>query len=146
MRFTSQFNRLLQRLRESSRITRSSLDQVPRQQGAYVLWLDSNSPVCLKVSIAGLRQGKGLRERLQFHFSSNPNNTVLARHMEADTDSVQAQRYDFRDREQRQQFLANRCFFQAIPLLNWTREELRRFEDLLELHLSPRYKGRVARM
>lgn len=142
----SEFNKLLQKLRESSRITGSSLDQVPRQQGAYVLWLDNNPPVCLKVGIAGPRQGKGLRERLRFHFSSNPDNTVLARHMEADRDSVQAQRYDFRDREQRRQFLTNECFFQAIPLPNWTREELRRFEDLLESRLSPRYKGRVSRM
>lgn len=142
----SEFNELLQRLRENSRITWSSLNQVPRQQGAYVLWLDNNPPVCLKVGIAEPRQGKGLRERLRFHFSSNPDNTVLARHMEADRDSVQAQRYDFRDREQRQQFLANECFFQAIPLPNWTREELRRFEDFLESRLSPRYKGRVSRM
>lgn len=141
----SEFNKLLRRLRESFRITGSSLDQVSRQQGAYILCLDSNPPVCLKVGIAGARQGKGLRERLQFHFSSNLDNTVLARHMEADRNSVQAQRYDFRDREQRQQFLANECFFQAIPFPDWTREELRRFEDFLESRLSPRYKGRVTK-
>ena len=142
----SEFNELLQRLRESSRITGSSLHQVPRQQGAYILWLDNNPPVCLKVGIAGPRKGEGLRGRLQLHFSSNLDNTVLARHMEADRNSVQAQRYDFRDREQRQQFLANECFFQVVPLPNWTREELRRFEDFLESRLSPRYKGRVSRI
>ena len=140
------FTKLLQRLRESPRITRSLLDQVLRQQGAYVLWLNNNPLICLKVGIAGPRQGKGLRGRLQFHFSSNPDNTVLARHMEADIDFVQAQGYDFRDRVQRQQFLANECFFQVIPLPNWSRDELRRFEDFLESRLKPKYKGRVVRI
>ena len=137
------FNNLLQRLRRSPRIAKSSLSQVPRQQGAYVLWLDDNPPVCLKVGIAGTRQGKGLWERLEFHFSNNPDNTVLARHMAADIDFGQGQGYDFRDRPQRQQFLADKCFFQVISLPNWSREELRRFEDFLELRLNPKYRGRV---
>ena len=137
------FNNLLQRLRGSPRIAKSSLNQVSRQQGAYVLWLDDNPPVCLKVGIAGPRKGKGLWERLKFHFSSNPNNTVLARHMAADIDFSQTQGYDLRDRLQRQQFLVDKCFFQVIPLPNWSREELRRFEDFLELRLNPKYRGRV---
>lgn len=140
------FNNLLQQLQGSSRISKSSLNQVPRQQGVYVLWFDNNPPVCLKVGIAGPRQGKGLWERIELHFSNNPNNTVLARHMEVNIDFGQAQGYDFRDRSQRQQFLADKCYFQIIPLPNWSREELRRFEDFLELHLNPKYRGRVTRI
>lgn len=138
------FDELLQRLLKSPRITKSSLDQVPRQQGAYILWLEENPAICLKVGIAGSRQGKGLRERVQFHFSSNPTNSVLARHMEADIDFGRALGYDFQDRLQRQQFLANKCFFQVIAIPNWNRRELKRFEDFLETQLNPRYKGRVA--
>jgi hypothetical protein len=139
------FNKLLQKLQESPRITKSLLDHVSRQKGAYILWLDTNPPICLKVGIAGPRQGKGLQERLLFHFLSNPDNTVLARHMEADIDFGKVQGYDFRDRVQRQQFLANKNFFQVIPLPNLGKEELRQFERFLESQLNPRYKGRVAR-
>ena len=141
-----EFKNLLQRLQESPRITRSSLNQVPRQQGAYVLWMDKNPHVCLKVGIAGPRKDKGVRERLQFHFSSNPKNTILAEHMKEDIDFGQAQGYDFQNRVQRQQFLANECFFQVIPLSFWSKEELKRLEDFLEFRLSPRYKGRVKKL
>lgn len=55
----------------------------------------------------------------------------------------QAQGYDFRDRLQRQQFLAEKCFFQVIPLPSLGREDLLRFEDYLELKLNPRYRGRI---
>ena len=140
------FNNLLQRLRGNPRITKSSLNQVSRQQGVYVMWLDDNPPVCLKVGMAGPRRGKGLWERLKLHFSSNPENTVLAKHMMADIDFGHSQGYDFLDRLQRQQFLMDKCFFQVIPLPNWSGAELRRFENFLELNLNPKYKGRITKV
>ena len=138
------YNNLLQRLRRSPRIYKSSLNQVTRQQGAYILWFDDNPIVCLKVGIAGPRKGKGLWERISYHFSSNLNNTVLARHMAVDIGFGKKQGYNFSDWLQRQQFLSDKCFFQVIPLPNLTRRELRRFEDFLELQLNPKYCGRVS--
>ncbi len=137
------FNDLLQQLRESFWITEASLDQAPRQQGAYVLWLVDNPLLCLKVGIAGPRRGKGLWGRLKLHFLNNPDNTVLARHMAVDIEFGQAQGYDFLDRLRRQQFLADKCFFQAISLPNWSKEELLRFEKFLELQLTPKYRGKI---
>jgi len=116
---------------------------VPRQQGAYVIWLDSNPATCLKVGIAGPRKGKGLWERIKYHFSNNPHNTPLAKHMAADISFGQEHGYDFRHRLQRKQFLEERCFFQVIPLPSWSKRELRRFEKFLELQLNPKYRGRI---
>jgi hypothetical protein len=137
------YNKALQHLSQSPRITRSSLDRAPRQQGAYILWFDDNPLVCLKVGIAGPRQGKGLRGRLQYHFLSNPANTVLAKHLAADSTSGWAQGYGLTIREHRQEFLATRCFFQTIALPDLTREDLERFEVFIEKRLKPRYAGRV---
>lgn len=98
---------------------------------------------CLKVGIAGPRGGKGLCDRLRLHFSSNPDNTVLARHMAADMTSSWAKDHDFRDREQRKKFLAEKCYFQTIGLPVLSRVQLEQFEDFLEQELKPKYMGRV---
>jgi hypothetical protein len=135
----------LQTLLRSERITKNSVAKAPRQQGVYVLWLDSDPQVCLKTGMAGPRQGKGLWERLRFHYSSNPGNTVLAKHMAADCSSEWRRDWDFQDREQRKEFLATRCFFQALALPGLSRPELKRVEMFLENRLNPRYVGRVRR-
>ena len=138
-----EFNNLLKGLLKSSLITKSL--QVPKQQGAYILWLKNEPPVCLKVGIAGERKGKGMQERIQFHYSSNLTNSVLAEHMEADFEFGQVQGYDFKDKKQRQHFLTDKCFFQVIALPSWKRKDIERFEKLLEFQLKPRYKGRIKR-
>jgi hypothetical protein len=133
----------LDTLKRGPHVTKDTLHAVPRQQGAYVLWLDSNPPRCLKVGIAGPRNGKGLWGRITFHFSSNPNNTVLARHMAADSTSEWSREYDFSDQGYRRIFLATCCFFQTIGLPNLTRSELEGFERFLEQTLLPPYSGQV---
>lgn len=139
------FDYVFEKLFESPQITKSSLNQVSKQQGVYVLWLDKSPSVCLKVGFSGPRQGKGLKERLQYHFSNNPDNSILAEHMETDIDFGLEQGYDFRIREQRQNFLANECFFQIIPLPNWSKDEMMKFEKHLESRLNPRYLGKVGK-
>ena len=138
-------DKLLQQLRLGPHITWSSLADTPGQQGAYVLWLDSEPPVCLKVGIAGPRRGEGLWGRLKLHYASNPANSVLARHLAADSTSLWAQSYDFVDREQRKEFLTEKCYFQAVALPAMTRGELRQFEVFLEQELRPKYAGRVGK-
>jgi len=98
------FKEWLETLQGAPHVTKVSLRSASRQQGAYVLWLDGNPPRCLKVGIAGPRSGKGLWERIKFHFSSNPANSVLARHMAADHTSEWSRGHDFGDRAQRQDF------------------------------------------
>ena len=141
----SNFESLLHQLQLSSHITKSSLSETSRQQGAYILWLDDNPPMCLKVGIAGPRRGTGLWERLKYHFSSHPGNSVLARHLAADAISYWTQGYDIRDREQRKRFLAEECYFQAISLPTLSRSELRQFEVFIERELRPKYRGRVGK-
>ncbi len=136
---------LLQQLLNSSHISRASVNATPRQQGAYILWLDSTPPVCLKVGVAGPRKGKGLWGRLRNHFSSNPDTSVLARHMAADSASPWTRGYEFQDREQRKKFLAERCYFQVIGLPTWSRVEIEQFEDFVEKALKPKYAGRVTK-
>lgn len=137
------FREWLETLQSGRHVTKASLATASRKQGAYVLWLDGNPPRCLKVGIAGPRSGKGLWERLKFHFSSNPGNSVLARHMAADHTSEWSRGHDFSDRAQRQVFLATRCFFQTIDLPQLTRSDLEEFERFLERTLSPPYRGKV---
>jgi hypothetical protein len=136
-------SKVLQKLRLGPRIAWPSLADSPRQQGAYVLWLDCEPPVCLKVGIAGPRRGEGLWGRLKLHYASNSANSVLARHLAADSTSPWARDYDFRDREQRKNFLTQRCCFQAIALPTMSLGELRWFEGFLERELRPKYAGRV---
>lgn len=137
------YNNLLQQLIESPRITRSTLNEAPTQQGAYVWWLDVNPPVCLKVEVSGPRRGRGIWERLHLHFLSNDFNSVIARHLKADIDLGGAQGYDFQDRLQRQQFLADKCFFKVLPLPSLSKKQLIRFQGFLESQLNPRYIGRL---
>lgn len=137
------FNKLLQELDKSTQFTKSSLNQVPKLQGVYTLWLNNYPLVCLKVGMAGPRRGKGLQERLRLHFLSNPGNTVLAEHMEADIEYGRKLGYDFQDISQRQSFLENKCFFKVLPLPDRNKSELRQFEKFLESKLNPIYKGRV---
>ncbi len=65
-------------------ITKANLSRAPRVQGAYILWLAGEPPVCLKVGIAGPRRGEGLWGRLKRHFRCV---SVLGRHMAADKTS-----------------------------------------------------------
>jgi hypothetical protein len=141
----SDFNNWLQRLLQSQHITKSSLGQTTRQQGAYVLWLDEKEPICLKVGIAGPRRGKGLLGRLEFHFASRLSDSILAKHLAADSVSPWSHGYDFQDQQQRQKFLTDKCFFQVIPLLGLSRNELLQFEDFLEMRLKPKYAGMVTK-
>lgn len=138
------FENFLQQLLQSPPITKLSLkQQTPRQQGAYILWFDNVPPVCLKIGIAGPRKGKGLLARLKNHFSGNPKVSVLARHMAADMTSLWWKGYNFQDRDQRQRFLIEKCYFQVISLPQLNRKELEMFEDFIEDKLKPRYAGRV---
>jgi hypothetical protein len=114
-----------------------------KSQGVYALWLASDPPVCLKVGMAGLRKGKGLRDRLSYHFRSDTINTVLAEHLAADLTSAWARDRNFKDRNHRQRFLAEECYFQVLPLPNLSEEEIRSFEAFLEHRLAPRYAGPV---
>jgi len=138
-----QFKEWLEALQRAPRVTKETLHTVSRQQGAYVLWFDGNPARCLKVGIAGPRSGKGLWDRIKFHFSSNPDNSVLARHMAADRVSEWSRGHDFGNREQRRRFLAARCFFQVISLPHLTRSQLEEFERFLERALLPPYRGPV---
>lgn len=136
-------DRLLAQLLQSSHITCPDLADAPRQQGVYVLWLDSSPPTCLKVGMAGPRGGNGLRGRLYLHCRSHPGNTVLARHLAADSTSPWGKEWDFAHVEDRRRFLAERCYFQALALPELSIARLRAFEDFLEQRLEPRYMGRV---
>ena len=99
--------------------------------------------MCLKVGIAGPRQRKGLQDRLKLHYSSNPSNSVLARHLSADATSSWAAGRDFKDKGQRRAFLSDNCFFQVVALPNIDRSELTRVESFLVETLQPQYAGRV---
>lgn len=116
---------------------------VTNHPGVYVLWLNRSAPVCLKVGIAGPRQGKGLQDRLRLHYSSNPSNSMLARHLSSDATSSWASGRDFKDRGQRRAFLIDKCFFQVVALPNTDRSELKRIESFLVETLQPKYAGRV---
>jgi hypothetical protein len=137
---------LLHRLLSAPKIDRASLASVPTDQGVYVLWLAEQSPACLKVGIAGPRQGKGLRERLRNHYGSNTSNSVLARRLAADCTSRWCHARDFTDRAQRQTFIAGCCYFQAVPVHPETRRELERVETAIIERLQPVYVGRVGRL
>lgn len=137
----------LAKLRQGLEITTSNLDDAPTGQGLYVLWhRRPTADECLKVGIAGPRREKGLRERLDLHFGSNPNNSVLAKHMAADCQLARPAGFDFTVREERKTFLAKKCFFQTVELpAGMPRKELRDFEKWAEKDsgLDPRYIGRV---
>ncbi len=129
---------------EGSCITKSDLSMVSIKPGVYILWMKhENKCLLLKVGRAGLRQGKGLSSRLKLHFNSNPDNTVLAKHMCADLDIAIETGYDFKQRSNRQEFLADHCFFKTINLPDITEGERRRFERYLENRTEPRYRGKV---
>lgn len=136
---------LMRRLLQQPHLTRKDLSSVPTDQGVYVLWLDSNPPTCLKVGMAGPRSGKGHRGRLTLHWRSNPANTVLARHLMADSASTWARGHDFAQVEERQRFLTDRCYLQALPLGEYSEAEIRALEAFAEAELKPRYLGRVGK-
>jgi hypothetical protein len=137
---------VLSRLLSAPKIDRASLASVPTEQGVYVLWLVGEPPSCLKVGIAGPRRGKGLRERLRNHFGSHTSNSVLARHLAADSTSKWCHGRDFNDRAQRQAFIADGCYFQAVPVQTETRRELEEVEAAVIRRLQPTYVGRVGRL
>jgi len=112
---------------------------VPETPGAYVLWLNLRTPVCLKVGIS-----ENLRRRIRFHVRQDERNTVLARHLIA-APPPGAWKYDFNNRSERQLFLQRECSFQAIQLSDLTREALGEFESFLEEHLQPKYRGKVGK-
>lgn len=135
------FSQLLQQLQCSTPLTLARLDEVPSQSGVYVWW---TAELCLKVSIATLgKDQRGLRRRLNFHRLSHLDNSTLAKHLRVDTELGQVRGYNFLEREQRQRFLAEECFFRLIPLPGWGRQELKSFETFLESRLNPRYRGRI---
>jgi hypothetical protein len=135
--------RILERILRSSKITVADLRNVSPEQGVYIFWTNGSPAACLKVGIAGPRRGKGLRERLRLHWSSNLGNSVLARHLAADSRLTSADRLDFRNRETRRAFLAEKCCVQALPIPGVTRKELLAIESFLVAALSPAYVGRV---
>jgi hypothetical protein len=117
---------------------------VPKAQGAYIWWLVDSPTTCLKVGRARLGARKeGLRRRIRQHLSSNADNTVFARHLEADYGSSWCAGYDFRDRAQRRTFLETKCTFQVLALPELTEDELDGFEDFLEARLKPHYINHV---
>ncbi|MCH8055967.1 MAG: hypothetical protein IH857_07440 [Deltaproteobacteria bacterium] len=130
----------IEQLLKYNAIAESALSNVSKLQSAYVLYNDNT---CLKVGIAGPRRGKGAQERLKLHYSSNSKNSVLARHMEVDAEYGESRGFDFKDRRERQKFLAENCHFRVLPLPDISRKELLTFEKILEKELNPRYKGRV---
>jgi len=134
---------VLRRLLSAPKIDRASLASAPTEQGVYVLWLAEEPPACLKVGIAGPRQGKGLRERLRNHFGSGTSNSVLARHLAADCTSRWCRARDFGNRAQRQAFIAGDCYFQAVAVQTETRRELEQVEAAIIQRLQPAYVGRV---
>jgi hypothetical protein len=134
---------VLRRLLSAPKITPAALASVPTEQGIYVLWLADEPPACLKVGIAGPRQGQGLRARLRNHFGSHTSNSVLARHLAADCTSRWCRAGDFTNRAQRQAFIAGNCYFQAVAVLTDTRRELEQVEAALIERLQPAYVGRV---
>jgi hypothetical protein len=137
---------VLQRLLTAPKIGRASLATVPTDQGVYVLWLAAEPAACLKVGIAGPRQGKGLRERLGNHYGSHTSNSVLARHLAADCTSRWCRARDFTSQAQRQTFIADECYFQAVPVHTETRRELEKVEASIIRRLQPVYVGRVGRL
>ena len=136
---------VLRRLLNAPKVTRAALASVTTEQGVYVLWLTAEPPACLKVGIAGPRQGKGLRERLRNHFGSDTSNSVLARHLAADCTSRWCHGHDFTNRAERQAFIADDCYFQAVGVRTETRRELEEVEAALIERLQPTYVGRVGR-
>ena len=136
---------LLRQLLESPCVTQEFLDWIPKERARTVLWLNSTPRVCLKIGIATPRWQEGLRGRIRTHFRSDLQNTVLARHLAADTNSKWAEGWDFTDRHQRQQFLASKCYFQVLPLPKMDETDLRQSERFIQLELLPRYAGRVGR-
>jgi hypothetical protein len=134
---------LLEKLISAPRIRRSSVDAASKLPGAYVLWLDTEPLVCLKVGIAGLRKGKGVRDRLMLHFRNDPRNTILARHLIADDTSAWTKNRDFTRQDERSRLLAEHCFFQVLPLPSLTPTDLKSFEAFIQARLEPRYAHRV---
>lgn len=134
---------VLRELLEAERIRKSSLASVTDAQGVYVLWFAGPPATCLKVGIAGPRRGTGVRGRLRLHYASNPSNSVLARHLAADSASRWSVGRDFTVRGQRQAFLADECYFQALAVENLSRRDLEGLESSLIERLRPTYAGRV---
>src|SRR5438105_2039818 len=134
---------VLQLLVRQPKCRLSSLSTTTTEQGVYVWWWAARKAVCLKVGIAGPRKGKGLRERIELHYASNPSNSVLARHLAADAASPWSAGRDLRRREQRQDFLSKGCYVQALPIPNMGRKDLIRLESFLIRELKPIYVGRV---
>lgn len=132
------------KLKESDRVAWTQLRSVPNKPGAYAIWLEKEGKCLpLKVGIAGPTRKDGLRGRLNYHYKSNLENSVLARHMSADLELATEFGYDFEQKWERQKFLDAYCFFKFIVLENLGNNELKSFECYLESKLQPRYKGKV---
>jgi hypothetical protein len=83
---------------------------------------------------------------LRLHFSSNPDNSVLARHLAFDVTSRWARGRDFTNRLERKAFLAARCYFQTKAVENLGRRDLETLEAALIQRLAPAYVGRVGEL
>ena len=130
-------------LMESSPFTAADLGSVSLLPGLYVIWVENADKLCLKVGIAGPRRKDGLRGRLRLHFSSNPDNSVLARHMIADATPAWAHEFNFRTRAERAAFLKSKCCFRTLELRGIDEVSLRSIESSIEDVLRPRYCSRV---
>jgi hypothetical protein len=137
------FSTALEALTAGPPVRPATLDSVPKEQGIYALWCVGPPERCLKVGIAGPRGGSGMRNRLAFHYSSNPSSSVLAQHLAADTSSAWVAGRDFTDRVVRQGFLAKECYFRVVAVPGFRRAELLLLERRLVGALQPVYAGRI---
>jgi hypothetical protein len=82
-----------------------------------------------------------LRGRLALHCASNPSNSVLARHLAADSLSAWAAGRTFTARKERRAFLTSDCYFRVLPVPNLSRKDLERLESSLIQVLRPAYSA-----
>jgi len=134
---------LLAALLGAPRVYPASLQSVTTDQGVYALWFAGPPSVCMKVGIAGPRRGKGVRERLNLHYSSNPAGSVLAKHLAADVSSPWVIGKSLDDRATRRAFLTELCYFQVVATPGLSRTQLLALESWLIGKLKPCYVGRV---
>lgn len=121
------------------------VDQALTDPGVYLIFVRNpvNDSACLlKVGRAGIRGGKGLRDRLTLHRRQDPANTVFARHMMKD--AVLGNQFQFLHLEQNQRraFVEAGVHFRSLPMRNSTPQQIRVAEQQLEA-LNPRYIGEV---
>ena len=136
---------LLGQLKHGMIMNKKNLEEVPTEQGVYIVWLTETKKICMKVGIATPRRKDGLKGRLMLHFRSNLRNSVLARHLQSDIRLSKGFKLDFNKKEDRQEFIMEHLCFQVLPLSTFTELMLRDFEKFLETDsgLNPRYCKKI---